>query len=533
MTPSNAPPWSRTALTPLSFLARSRRVHRDRVAVITDRYTRTFSELGGRADQLASALDARGVVPGERIAVLAPNVEVLLEAHFGVTGAGAALVALNTRLASDELGYIIRHAGVRTMVVDYELQVLGDAAIAASGEDVTAIVAGGANDEYENLLEAAPECPTTMVEEYDLLAVNYTSGTTGRPKGVQYHHRGAYLQALAMTHHLDLEASSVMLWTLPMFHCNGWCMPWAGVAVGARQVMLRRPEPAAIWRAIREHGVTHLNAAPTVLTSLAAAPEASGGVGEGSRVRVGTGGAPPSPTLLRRLDELGFDVVHLYGLTETFGPVAVCDPHPEWGLLDEGARAQLLARQGVGNIVSDLLRVVDEAGADVPTDGATLGEIVIRGNNVMLGYLDDPEATAAACPDGWFRTGDLGVMHTDGYVELKDRAKDIVISGGENISSVEVEHVLVSHPAVLEAAVVASPDERWGEVPVAFVTLRSGQHADPDELCAHVRERLAGFKVPKRIVFGDLPKTTTGKVQKYELRERLLEQRDVAAEPST
>jgi fatty-acyl-CoA synthase len=324
-----------------------------------------------------------------------------------------------------------------------------------------------------------------------------------------------------MALHLRLDARSVLLRTLPMFHCNGWCFHWAAVAAGARQVMVRRPDPARIWAAIREEGVTHFNAAPTVLTALAAAPEARGGVGGNRRVLVGTGGAPPAPALLARLDELGIDVVHLFGLTETFGPAALCDWQPEWDALTPAEQAERRARQGVGNVIAGRVRVVDESGADVPADGTTRGEIAFAGNDVMLGYLDDPAATAQACPDGWFRSGDVGVLHPDGYVELKDRAKDIIISGGENISSVEVEQALMAHPAVLEAAVVAEADERWGEVPVAFVVLAPDTDAAEHELIDHVRARLAHFKAPKRVVFGDLPKTATGKIQKFVLRERL------------
>jgi fatty-acyl-CoA synthase len=309
----------------------------------------------------------------------------------------------------------------------------------------------------------------------------------------------------------------VHLWTLPMFHCNGWCFPWAVTAAAGTHVCLPKVEPEEIWRLIREEGVTHLEGAPTVLSMIAYA----GAAAPLERpVRVATGGAPPTPAILRRMGELGFDVTHLYGLTETFGPVMICDWRPEWDGLDAAEQARRKARQGVGNMISCRARVVGPDGADVPADGATIGEIALRGNNVMLGYLRDPEATAAAAPDGWFRTGDLGVLHPDGYVELRDRSKDVIISGGENIASVEVEQVLADHPAVLEAAVVAAPDERWGEVPVAYVTLHEGARVTAEELREHVRGRLARFKAPKAVVFGPLPKTSTGKVQKYVLRQR-------------
>jgi fatty-acyl-CoA synthase len=322
-----------------------------------------------------------------------------------------------------------------------------------------------------------------------------------------------------MALHMQLEAGSVFLWTLPMFHCNGWCFTWAVTAAGATHLCLRKLDPELVWRHLRESGVTHFNGAPTVLTMLAwdaaARPR-----GSGARVRVATGGAPPTPALLARMSELGMDVTHLYGLTETFGPAVICEWRPELNALSAGEQAQFKARQGVGNVISEALRVVNARGADVTADGATLGEIAIRGNNVMLGYYRDPEATRTAAPDGWFRTGDLAVMHEDGYVEIKDRAKDIIISGGENIASIQVERALSTHASVLEVAVVAGPDEKWGEVPVAFVALKPGMHAAEDELIAHARKELAHFQAPKRIVFGELPRNATGKIQKFVLRER-------------
>jgi len=341
---------------------------------------------------------------------------------------------------------------------------------------------------------------------------------------VMYHHRGAYLQALAMALHMQLSSDSVFLWTLPMFHCNGWCFPWGVTAAGAVHVCLPKLEPALIWHHMRQSAVTHLCAAPTVLVMTIWDPEA--GKGKLPRtVRIGTGGAPPTPALLERLSELGMDITHLYGLTETFGPAVICDWRSEWSSLPIPEQARLKSRQGVGNVISTGVRVVDDQGKDVPADGQSMGEIAIRGNNVMLGYYGDQEATREAAPDGWFRTGDLGVMHPDNYVELRDRAKDIIISGGENISSVEVEQALASHSCVAECAVVATADEKWGEVPVAFVTLKAGDSATEDELIEHVRARLARFKAPKRIVFGPLPKTSTGKVQKNVLRDRLRQER--------
>ena len=335
-----------------------------------------------------------------------------------------------------------------------------------------------------------------------------------------YSHRGAYLQSLAMTAQTGLDVRSSYLWTLPMFHCNGWCFPWAVTAAGATHVALRKVEPERIWRAIRAEGITHLCAAPTVLTGLASGPWADEGPAE-RPVRVATGGAPPSPALLARMAELSFDVTHLYGLTETYGPAAICDWKPEWDDLDRPEQARLKARQGVANLVSLPLRVIDKELHDVPADGETVGEVVLRGNNVMLGYYRDEEATAAADADGWFRTGDMAVVHPDGYVELKDRSKDVIISGGENIASIEVEQALDSHPAVLESAVVAAPDEKWGETVAAFVVLRPGATATEQELVEHVQRRIARFKAPRQVHFGELPKTGTGKIQKFVLRERL------------
>ena len=372
--------------------------------------------------------------------------------------------------------------------------------------------------QYEHMLAGAEPMHHVPTDERSLLSINYTSGTTGRPKGVMYHHRGAYLQALAMVGHTGLTPSSVHLWTLPMFHCNGWCFPWAVTAAAATHVCLPKVDPTEVWRLIREEGVTHLNGAPTVLSMIAYASDAA--PLDGPPVRVATGGAPPSPAILRRMTELGFDVTHLYGLTETYGPAMVCDWRPEWNSLDQEEQARLKARQGVGNMISCTARVIAEDGADVPPDGATIGQIALRGNNVMLGYLDDPEATRAAAPDGWFRTGDIGVVHPDGYVELRDRSKDVIISGGENIASVEIEQAIMDHPAVLEVAVIAVPDERWGEVPAAYVTLKQDGGATEQEIIDHVKARLARFKAPKSVVFGELPKTSTGKIQKFQLRDK-------------
>jgi fatty-acyl-CoA synthase len=448
------------------------------------------------------------------VAVLAPNTHVLLEANFGVPWAGVPLVAVNTRLSPGEVAYILGHSKSAVLVHDPMFDALVDAALASMPNPPLRIRAGA---EYEDLLVDASPLALTPDDERALLSINYTSGTTGRPKGVMYHHRGAYLQALAMVAHTGLTPSAVHLWTLPMFHCNGWCFPWAVTAAAATHVCLPKVEPSEVWRLIREEGVTHLNGAPTVLSMLAYAPEA-GPVQP--VVRVATGGAPPSPAILRRMDELGFDVTHLYGLTETFGPAMICDWRPEWNNLDAAEQARLKARQGVGNMIACRARVIGEDGVDVRADGTSVGEIALRGNDVMLGYLNDPVATREAVPDGWFRTGDLGVVHPDGYVELRDRSKDVIISGGENIASVEVEQAIMDHPGVLEVAVIAVPDEKWGEVPAAFVMLRAGVEVAEAEIIEHVRSRLARFKAPRTVTFGELPKTSTGKIQKFVLRDR-------------
>ncbi|MCU1627946.1 MAG: o-succinylbenzoate--CoA ligase [Pseudonocardia sp.] len=501
-------------LTPVSYLDRAAAAHGDRTAVIDGAERWTYAELRDRCRRLAGALEP--LAQGRPVAVLAPNTHVLLEANYGVPWAGVPLVAVNTRLSAGEVAYILEHSEAAVLVHDPAFDELVDTAYAQLGRPPVRI-RGGA--EYEALIAGAEPAAITPADERSLLSINYTSGTTGRPKGVMYHHRGAYLQALAMVGHTGLSPSAVHLWTLPMFHCNGWCFPWAVTAAAATHVCLPKVDPKEVWRLIRDEGVTHLNGAPTVLSMLAYAKEASP-LPDGHVVRIATGGAPPSPAILRRMDELGFDVTHLYGLTETFGPAMICDWKPEWNGLDQDAQSRLKARQGVGNMIAFTPRVIGEDGADVPADGATTGQIALRGNNVMLGYLKDPEATAAAAPDGWFRTGDIGVVHPDGYVELRDRTKDVIISGGENIASVEVEQAIMDHPAVLEAAVIAVPDERWGEVPAAYVTLQEGASVTEEEIVEHVKGRLARFKAPKTVTFGELPKTSTGKIQKFVLRDK-------------
>jgi fatty-acyl-CoA synthase len=510
-TPSGPPDLSYQSLTPTAYLDRSAAVHADRVAVIDGAASSTYAELHDRCRRQAGALTGLGIEPGDRVAVLAPNSRLMLESHYGVLYAGAVLVALNIRLSTDELRYIIEHSGAKVLLSAPELL---ETSRAISGPTVR-IVDGGA--EYEQLLERSEPLHRPVSDERALIAINYTSGTTGRPKGVMYHHRGAYLQALAMTSHFRLTSDTTYLWTLPMFHCNGWSFTWAVTAAGGTHVCLPRVDPARVWELMHTVGITHLCAAPTVLVSLINDPNAK--PVPGREVVVAVGGAPPSPALLERCAELGLAVTHLYGLTETFGPIVICDWRSEWNQLSIADQAVRRARQGVANVISEPVRVLDDDGHDVEPDGTTMGEIALRGNNVMLGYYRDPEATAAAAPRGWFHTGDLGVLHPDGYLEIRDRRKDVVISGGENISSVEVEAVLCAHPAVLEAAVIAIPDDKWGERPMAWVTLKDGQQADVEELRQHVRSRLAAFKVPDRIEFGDLPKTASGKIRKFELRE--------------
>jgi fatty-acyl-CoA synthase len=508
------------ALSPVSFLERSALVYGDRLGVVSEGRTFTYAEHWLRVQRLAGMLHDLGVEPGDRVAVLAPNTHVLLEASTGVAAGGAVLVALNVRLQPNEIAMILDHCEASVLIVDTDLLDAGRMAVERTAVPPRLVVSGmdgPGRDEYEDMLTAAEPRPVPVTDERSLLSLNYTSGTTGTPKGVMYHHRGAYLQALAMAFHAKLDLASRYLWTLPMFHTNGWCFPWAVTAAGAVHVCLRGVVPSVVWKALREESVTHFCGAPTVLTSLAAAEEAAP---LERQVRAMTGGAPPSPSLLRRMHELNIEVLHLYGLTETFGPAVLCDWRPEWDRRAPEERAERLARQGVGNVIAERVRVIDEKGEDVPADGETLGQVAVRGNNVMLGYYRDEEATQSAAPDGWFRTGDLGVIHEDGYVELRDRLKDIIISGGENISSIEVENVLAQHPAVEEAAVVGVPHDHWGEVPVAFVTTRGGESVEGEELIGFVRERLAHFKAPKSVVIGSLPKTSTGKIQKNVLRER-------------
>ncbi|MFV9503665.1 MAG: long-chain-fatty-acid--CoA ligase [Oscillochloridaceae bacterium umkhey_bin13] len=522
-------------LSPRDFLARSVRVFPDRVAVIYGEQRLTYTDLDERVRRFAAALRGLGVGPGDRVAFLCPNTPPLLEAHLACPILGAVLVAINTRLSTDEVGYILGHSGAKVVCVDTELShlVAPHLGTLPALETVVTIadeVAGapGARldgPDYEALVASATpmawaEAPP--VRETDTLSINYTSGTTGQPKGVMYSHRGGALNAMGEIIHAGLDTNSVYLWTLPMFHCNGWCFTWAVTAAGGAHLCLRRFEPAAVVRLITAHHATHLCAAPTVLIMLLNNPAISE-LQLTVPLHIVTAAAPPSPTVLAAIEALGARITHVYGLTETYGPHVICDWHPEWDSLPAEQRARLKSRQGVPYLNAMELRVVDDQMNDVPADGATLGEVVMRGNNVMKGYYLQDEATAHAFRGGWFHSGDVGVMHPNGYIELRDRAKDIIISGGENISTIEVEQTLYQHEAVLEVAVVARPDELWGEVPVAFVTLKPGGELTEAELIAFCRQHLAGYKCPRSIIFGDLPKTSTGKVQKFRLRERFWE----------
>jgi fatty-acyl-CoA synthase len=522
-----------TALTPLVLLRRAAAAYPDKLAVIHGVARFTYRELYSRCRRLADALRQRGIRRGDTVAVMAPNVPALLEAHYGVPMAGAVLNALNYRLDARSIAFILGHGQAKLLIADREFAPILKPALEEFDGPMPLVeiddLAGGPSlggIEYEAFLgEGDPDAEWAMPhDEWEPIALNYTSGTTGNPKGVVYHHRGALLNALGNAITLALDRQSVYLWTLPMFHCNGWTHTWAVTAVAGTHVCLRRVDPAPIFAAIAEHRVTHLCGAPIVLNLLVHAPT------EVKRcfdhiVEVATGGAAPPSVVIEAMERMGFRVTHLYGLTESYGPTTVCAWQEEWAGLPLGERSARIARQGVAYPTLDRQRVVDpQTMADVPANGSALGELVLRSNTLMKGYLKNPAATAAAFEHGWFHTGDLAVCHPDGYVEIKDRSKDIIISGGENISSLEVEEALYRHPEVMEAAVVAKPDPVWGETPCAFVTLKPDSVAiAAEDIIGFCRATLAHYKVPRTVVFGPLPKTSTGKIQKFELRERARE----------
>jgi fatty-acyl-CoA synthase len=518
-------------LTPIGFLLRSAAVYPDRLAVVHGERRYRWREALERCRRLAGALAAHGVGRGDTVALMAPNIPEAFEAHFGVPMAGAVLNALNIRLDPETIAFILRHGEAKVLITDTEFApVIGEALRQLDHKPIVididdAAGPGGArlgDIDYEAFLAAGdPRFPeVTPQDEWEAIALNYTSGTTGNPKGVVYHHRGAYLNALGNILVWGMRHHPVYLWTLPMFHCNGWCFPWTITALAGTHVCLRRVEAGAIYEAIAREGVTHLCGAPVVMNMLL---NAGSGLKRSldRRIEMMTAGAAPPAAVIEGMEGLGFHVTHVYGLTEVYGPAVVCAWHDEWDELPAAERARLKARQGVTYPVLEGLMVANPASlAPVPADGATMGEIFMRGNIVMKGYLKNPRATEEAFAGGWFHSGDLGVTHPDGYIELKDRSKDIIISGGENISTIEVEDVLYRHPAVLEAAVVARPDPMWGETPCAFVTLKPEAEASAEDIIALCCTHLARFKVPRTVIFGPLPKTSTGKIQKFMLRER-------------
>jgi len=509
----------RSELNPVDFLHRAAYMYPDKVAVVAGKRRYSYAELAERSWRLANALRSAGLARGDRVAALLFNSPAMLEAHFGVPAAGGILVAVNNRLSSAEVGYILQHSGARYLLLDTGLAAVAEPSGLAGVTVIRCDDTGVPGDPYEEFLAgASPARPVSWLEhEEETISINYTSGTTGRPKGVQYTYRGAYLNALSEVIVAGLGTDSAYLWTLPMFHCNGWCFPWAVTAVAARHVTMRAVNPELIWELIDGEGVTHYNGAPTVQLMVLNHPRAHR---LERPVTAMVAAAPPSPTLLARMSELNFRVVHVYGLTETYGPITVCPEQEGWRELPVVERAKYLARQGQAYPSSDLVRVVDEQMTDVPRNGQVMGEVIMRGNNVMSGYFNDEAATAKAFAGGWFHSGDLAVWHPDGNIELRDRGKDIIISGGENISSIEVEQAIAAHPAVFECAVIGIPHPHWGERPKAFVTLNEGASATPEEIIAFCREHLAHYKCPDSIEFGPLPKTSTGKTQKFVLRQR-------------
>ena len=520
--------------SPLSFIERTAEVYPDRLAIVHGALRQTWIQTYTRARQLASALQRAGIGKNDTVAVMLPNTPPMVEAHFGVPMAGAVLNALNTRLDPEAIAFMLDHGEAKVVIVDPEFAGTLRQALALRQhkspllvidvEDAlfTGETQSAGSTTYESFLDGGdPAFAWSLpADEWDAIALNYTSGTTGNPKGVVYHHRGAATNAISNILEWDMPKHAVYLWTLPMFHCNGWCFPWTVAARAGVNVCLRRVDPQAIFDAMRNHGVTHYCGAPIVHGLLVNAPAAmKAGVPAGIKAMV-AGAAPPA-SMIEGMEQMGFDLTHVYGLTEVYGPATVCAKHAAWDELDIGERARLNARQGVRYHLQRDVRVLNpETMMPVPQDGETMGEIMFKGNITMKGYLKNPKTTQEAFAGGWFHSGDLAVQYPDGYFKIKDRSKDIIISGGENISSIEVEDVLYRHPDVLAAAVVARPDPKWGETPCAFVELKFGVHTTPEDIVAHCKKHLAGFKVPRFVVFGELPKTSTGKIQKFELRKR-------------
>jgi fatty-acyl-CoA synthase len=520
-----------TPLSPLTFIERAAAVYPERIAQIHGERRYSWAETYRRCRRLASALQQRGIGKNDSVALMLPNIPAMFEAHFAIPMAGAVINALNIRLDADAIAFQLTHGGARVLLTDREFSATVQAAVAQLPTppliiDVDDALAEGGEligaIEYEDFLAAGdPEFSWQLpADEWQAIALGYTSGTTGNPKGVVTHHRGAYLNAVSNTLAWNMGAHPVYLWTLPMFHCNGWCFPWTIAALNGTSVCLRAVRDDAIFTAIREHGVTHMCGAPIVMNLMAnAAAELKAGIDH--TINFMTAGAAPPPAILEAMAKLNIQVTHAYGLTEVYGPAVVCSWRDAWNELPMAEQAELKSRQGVRYPMLEELLVVDpETMQAVPRDGATIGEIMFRGNIVMKGYLKNPAATQEAFTGGYFHSGDLAVCHADGYIEIKDRSKDIIISGGENISTIEIEKTLYRHPAVLEAAVTAMPDEKWGETPCAFVTLRANAEASEQEIIDYCREHMARFKAPRKVVFGALPKTSTGKIQKFELRER-------------
>ncbi|MGA8784324.1 MAG: acyl-CoA synthetase [Polaromonas sp.] len=522
------------ALSPLSFIERTAEVYPNRLAIVHGDLRRNWAEVFRRCRQLASALQRSGIGKGDTVAVMLPNTPPMVEAHFGIPVTGAVLNALNTRLDAETIAFMLDHGEAKVVIVDPEFAVIMQKALSLRKASTPLLVI-----DVEDALYTGPAQRLGSItydeflatgnadfawqlpaDEWDAIALNYTSGTTGNPKGVVYHHRGAALNAVSNILEWDMPKHAVYLWTLPMFHCNGWCFPWTVAARAGVNVCLRRVDPQAIFDAIRQHGVTHYCAAPIVHGLLVNAPD-SMKQGLPGGVKAMVAGAAPPASMIEGMEALGFELTHVYGLTEVYGPATVCAVQEGWDALDIGERARLNARQGVRYHLERDVRVLDPQTLEaVPQDGETMGEIMFRGNIAMKGYLKNPKATEEAFAGGWFHSGDLAVMYPDGYIKIKDRSKDIIISGGENISSIEVEDVLYRHPDVLAAAVVAKADARWGETPCAFVELKAGATCTEQDIVAHCKKHLAGFKVPRAVVFGELPKTSTGKIQKFELRKQ-------------